>query len=38
MMPHQVDATENDITGLLQHWRQGDRSVLDRLIPLIKRE
>jgi len=38
MMPHHVDAPENDITGLLQNWRQGDRSALDRLVPLIKRE
>jgi len=37
-MPHQMEARSNDITGLLQGWRQGDRSALDRLIPLINRE
>jgi RNA polymerase sigma factor (TIGR02999 family) len=38
IMPHQMNAPANDITGLLQGWRQGDRSALDRLIPLINRE
>jgi len=27
-----------DITGLLTSWRTGDRTALDRLLPLIQKE
>jgi RNA polymerase sigma-70 factor, ECF subfamily len=30
------DASQHDITRLLQNWRQGDRSALGQLVPLIE--
>lgn len=32
------DAVDVDITGLLVKWRDGDKSTLDQLIPLVYRE
>jgi RNA polymerase sigma-70 factor (ECF subfamily) len=33
-----MEASADDITVLLQGWRQGDQSALDKLIPRINRE
>lgn len=32
------DASQHDITRLLQNWREGDRSALGRLVPLVGRD
>jgi len=31
-------AVDRDITGLLQDWRRGDRSALEKLVPLVEDE
>ncbi len=33
-----MDATTNEVTGLLIAWREGDRDALDRLMPLLEEE
>jgi len=33
-----MQGNAEDITGLLTSWQSGDRSALDRLLPLIQRE
>jgi RNA polymerase sigma factor (TIGR02999 family) len=33
-----VQASADDITGLLVRWREGNRDALDALLPLIQRE
>jgi len=32
------DRDDQDVTGLLLKWRQGDKTALDALIPLVYRE
>jgi RNA polymerase sigma factor (TIGR02999 family) len=34
-MPHHERVTEGDITVLLRRWREGDRSALEQLMPLV---
>jgi RNA polymerase sigma factor (TIGR02999 family) len=33
-----MQSQADDITGMLVRWREGDRSALDRLLPLIRTE